>query len=133
MAKRLREYEAKAILTEEIARIGEAYEPNLVRTDGPRAAANERDWWYKGNVEKVGSITPRTLAYFRAYKRIAGENKLYAKGLLLDQGRVHMDKYVMRRLEADGYLTFVPALDAYFELTPAGSTLIETGLPITSA
>lgn len=127
LPRRLREREARAVLAEEIARVGGAYRADLTRTDGPRKEANRLEWWYEGNVEDEGSITDRTLAFIRAYRRIAGETELYAQGLLLDKGRVHMDKYVIRRLHADGYLDFWDGSYAYFRLTPAGEELVETG------
>ena len=122
--QRLRTHQAIAILVEEIEAVGGSYEPNLTRTDGPRVEANDLAWWYSGNVEEEGSITPRTLALVRAYLRIAGDAPMYAQGLLLFQGRVHMDKYVVRRLHKDGYLSFVEAPYAYFELTPLGKELV---------
>ncbi|MDB5738232.1 MAG: hypothetical protein JWO65_1900 [Sphingomonas bacterium] len=125
---RLREYQAKEILTEEIADVGGGYEVGLVRTDGPRAAANELSWWYEGNVEDEGSITRRTLAYLRAYVRIGGDLGMQAQGLLLDRGRVHMDKYVMRRLHKDGFVAFVKAPAAFFDLTDDGRRLIADGI-----
>ncbi len=128
MPKRLREHEAKKILGEEIDRIGGGYENHLVRTDGPRSEANELDWWYSGNVEEQGAITKRTIAFFRAYERIAGELGLQAQGLLLEKGRVHMDKYVIRRLHHDGYLAFVKSAFSYFEITPSGRVLLDSAV-----
>lgn len=126
--RRLREREARAILAEEIERVGGAYEARLIRTDGPRADANRLEWWSDGVSEEEGSITDRTLAYLRAYHRIAGGMEMYAAGLLLDKGRVHMDKYVIRRLYEDGYLDFFEErLAPYFRLTPAGEELVKSG------
>ena len=129
MSKRLREIEARRIIEEEVQRVGGGYEASLVRTDFPRVEANEIDWWYSGKVEEEGTITRRSVAYLRAYSKIGGAMGLQAQGLLLDRGRLHMDKYVIRRLHKECHLTFVKGPTSFFELTPSGRKLIEDGLP----
>lgn len=120
------EHQARQFMAEEIARVGGCYRDTLTRTDQPRVEAKALAWWYAGNVEDEGTITARTKAYLRAYVRIAGNGQLHTQGLLLKQGRVHMDKYVIRRLHQDGYLTFNDSrISPYFSLTDLGSALID--------
>lgn len=112
-------------MQEAIAAVGGGYRDNLTRTDQPRAEAKELSWWYAGNVEQEGSITRRTIAYLHAYLKIAGNGQLHASGLLLDQGRVHMDKYVIRRLHQDGFLVFNESrMSPYFTVTEKGDELL---------
>lgn len=120
--------DARDFIKLEIAALEADCEPIITVSTGPRLAARSLDWWYEGeNIEDEGSITKRTTAYLRTYVAAAGQKRLFAIGIPLSKGRLWMDKYVIRRLHADGYLTYVEGFEPYFEPTDAGERLLEAG------
>lgn len=54
----------------------------------------------------MSADTSRSLAYLRAYKNISGEMPIFAEGILLDRGRMPLDKSVMHRLCRDEFVIF---------------------------
>ena len=118
-------HEAKTILREEIAKFPSRIDFMMDIKSGPRTEAATIEWWRKDFVDTESATTDRNIAFLRAYRRIAGANRLWAVGLpLSDKGRVYMDRSVLRRLERDSYVRFVDDRDPYFELTAEGEALI---------
>ena len=77
----------------------------------------------QGFVDIESATTDRNVAFLRAYRAIGGA-KLYAEGLLLEWGRVYMDRSMLRRLERDGFVVFVDGHDPCFATTGKGEELI---------
>ena len=124
--RRLTAAEARDALKSYIAALNADCEPIVTINHGPREEARLLHWWYSGNVEDEGSITPRTVAYLRTYLDAAGQPRLYAAGIPLARGRLWMDKYVIRRLHKDGHLEFHDAKEPFFTPTERAQTLIST-------
>lgn len=117
--------EAEAIMREEIAKFSSRIDYMMDIKSGPREEARTLDWWRKDSSDTESAITDRNKAFLRTYHRIAG-SKLWSSGLpLLDRGRVYMDRSVLRRLERDGFVRWIDGRDPYFEITPAGTWLLE--------
>lgn len=117
--------EAKSVLREEIAKLASRIDFMMDIKVGPRTDAAAIDWWRKDFVDNESATTDRNIAFLRAYRRIAGGDRLWAVGLpLADRGRVYMDRSVMRRLERDGYVEWFGGKDPYFSVTPIGEELI---------
>ncbi|MGZ8284552.1 MAG: hypothetical protein ACXW27_12830 [Allosphingosinicella sp.] len=117
--------EAKAVLREEIAKFASRIDFMMDIKRGPRTDAAAITWWRKDFVDNESAATDRNIAFLRAYRRIAGGERLWAQGLpLADRGSVYMDRSVMRRLERDGYVQWFDGKDPYFSLTPIGEELI---------
>jgi hypothetical protein len=124
-ARRLRNTEARAILTEELAKVGWPSESAFTLKDERRPGAENEDWWHENTPDNERSETKRNLAYLRAYQRIAGDMPLYATGLLLERSRLWMDRSVMSRLTRDGYLRFDHVgKEAAFVVTDLGAAFI---------
>ena len=124
-ARRLRNTEARAILTENLAKVGWPSESAFTLKDERRSVAENEDWWHENTPENERSETKRNLAYLRAYQRIAGDMPMYATGLLLERSRLWMDRSVMSRLTRDGYLRFDHiGKDAVFVVTDSGTAFI---------
>jgi hypothetical protein len=116
--------QAQEILREEIDKFTSRIDFMMDLKVGPRTEAREISWWRKDFKDMESATTDRNIAFLRAYVRIGGA-KLFAEGLLLlDKGRVYMDRSVIRRLERDGFITFHDGRDPYFSLTAAGLDLI---------
>jgi len=123
--------QARAVLTEELDRVGGKTVSAFMVGDTLRPEAATLAWWHAKTPTATRSNTPRTQAYLRAYLRIAGDAKLYAGGVLLDLGRLWMDRSVISRLERDGYLSFMNlSPEPWFELTQKGEAFVGTILPL---
>ena len=97
--------------------------------DEAREEARKLAWWHENTPENESSNTPRNRAYLKAYLKISGRDRLQARGIRLNKGRLWMDRSVISRLERDGFLKFLEKPDGefepVFELTDAGRELIE--------
>ena len=118
--------DAQAILLEEIGKFSSRIDPIMdIQKSGPRAEARQLEWWLKDFDDTESATTDRNKAYLRAYRRIAGHERLYAQGLpLADRGSIYMDRSVMRRLYRDGFVTFHAARDPHFLITESGDEMI---------
>lgn len=126
MTRRLRNTEARAILAEELAKVGWPSESAFTLRDERRPGAENEAWWHENTPDNERSETKRNLAYLRAYQRIAGDAPLFATGLLLDRSRLWMDRSVMSRLTRDGYLHFGRVgKESVFVITDAGATFLK--------
>ena len=114
---------AKAILQAEINKFDSRIDFMMDIKSGPRPESRDLTWWRKDSVDIESATTDRNVAFLRAYRAIGGA-KLYAEGLLLERGRVYMDRSVLRRLERDGFVEFVDGHDPYFAITGKGEELI---------
>lgn len=123
---RLRVNEARSIVTEELERVGWQTESTFTVQTGARPEADRLAWWHKRTPGEERADTDRSLAYLRAYNRIAGNMKVYACGIFLETKRLWMDRSVMSRLERDGYVTFEGEgkSEPWFELTAKGQDWI---------
>lgn len=124
--KRTRAVEARQIIAEELERAGWETEPTFTVEAGARPGADSIDWWRDAKSIDEQPDTLRNLAYLRAYVRIAGEMPIYACGLMLDRGRLWMDRSIMSRLESKGYLAFEGAgkNEPWFVLTEKGQAFV---------
>jgi hypothetical protein len=122
---RLREAEARRVITEELARTGWDTASTFTVQEGRRPATEAFAWWHANTPGNEAAETAHSLAYLRAYLKIGGP-KLYAGGLFLERRRLWMDRSIISRLERDGYLRFAGegSSEPYLELTPAGEDLI---------
>jgi hypothetical protein len=124
-ARRLRNTEARAILSEELAKVGWPSESAFTLKDERRPGAENEDWWHENTPDNERSETKRNLAYLRAYQRIAGDTPMYATGLLLERSRLWMDRSVISRLTRDGYLRFDHiGKEAVFVITDSGTAFM---------
>jgi hypothetical protein len=100
--------------------------------DEPREEGRQLAWWHANTPANESSETARNRAYLKAYLKISGRDRLQARGIRLDRGRLWMDRSVISRLERDGYLRFIEKPDdehePVFELTVAGRSLIEKAI-----
>ena len=122
---RLRESEARRVITEELARTGWDTASTFTVREGRRPATEALAWWHANTPENEAAETSRSVAYLRAYLKIGGP-KLYAGGLFLERRRLWMDRSIISRLERDGYLRFAGegSSEPHFELTLAGGALV---------
>ena len=97
--------------------------------DEPRNEAKDLAWWHANTPQNESSETPRNRAYLRAYLKISGRERLQARGIRLEKGRLWMDRSVISRLERDRYLRFIEVpegeFEPVFELTDEGRELIK--------
>lgn len=125
MIERPSEAEARAIVIEELRREGWDTASTFTVENGLRPGAHLLSWWHENTPGNERSETKRSIAYLRAYIRIAGP-KLYAGGLFMKRKRLWMDRSIISRLEHDGYLRFEGAdsREPFFVLTESGEAMI---------
>ena len=124
--RRLRNTQALAILTEELAKVDWPAASAFTLKDERRPGAEVEEWWHENTPDNERSDTKRNIAYLRAYYRIAAGGPLYATGVLLDRSRLWMDRSVISRLTRDGYLRFDHVgREAVFVITEKGEALID--------
>lgn len=132
----MRKGQAQKVFNEELAGAGTSmdYDDFSVSESAHRDAWNEEYWKQTDNGR---GETARTLAYFRAYLRIAKndlpiavDDRLPAGGIRLEpKGRMRMDKFVIGTMLKLGYLRFEGHAaglgEPAFFLTQAGQEWIE--------
>jgi hypothetical protein len=123
--KRLKTYEARAIIAEELQHSGWETASSFTVEDGRRPGTEDLSWWHENTPRDETSETPRSTAYLRAYVKIGGP-RLFAGGLFLDRRRLWMDRSIISRLERDGYLAFhgEGTREPFFALTERGEQLV---------
>lgn len=121
---RLRDTEARRVISDELARTGWDTISTFTVQEGRRPASETLAWWHENTPGNETADTARSVAYLRAYLKIGGP-KLYAGGLFLERRRLWMDRSIISRLEREGYLAFKgeDLKEPYFELTPKGAHL----------
>lgn len=122
---RVTEAKARQIIADELERAGWQTASTFTVMDGIRPGSESLSWWHQNTPAAETAVTPRSIAYLRAYRRIAGGQPLYAGGLLLSRRRLWMDRSIISRLERDGYLRFVEGKNPHFELTSSGEELAQ--------
>lgn len=121
--------EARAILDEECTKAdGKAASTNKAPSKCQNEAAADEGWW----LENRGSVPPydsrRTQAYLRAYVRIAGEQRMFAKGIPLEDGYMWPDRGVMKALLMADCVTLVTHPSPRFEVTERGWSLLQNSI-----
>ena len=124
----MRKGEALRVLEAELKAQGWNTTSAFTVRDVPREEASSLSWWHENTPANESSETSRNKAYLSAYAKIAGRDRLPARGIRLDRGRLWMDRSVISRLERDGYLRFIEMpqgeYEPAFEITEAGRELI---------
>ena len=141
----MRKGQALAILREELNRHGWPTDYDFTVKDEPLEDGADPAWW---RVTDSGEgETARNRAYLAAYVRIANDDRppcfgdrLRARGLRLQpKGRLWMDRYVIGKMVARGFLDFEAKPDGLYEprirahgcgpLLAAGLRITSIGLP----